>query len=277
MASVLLASPLAKIDRAKKHLGDLAGEISAFHARNPYRIVIDKDSKPGHELHRVRFLEDIPVCWGTIVGDVLHNLRSSLDNLASALVIANGRTGRNVINDAYFPIGSSALGFQKSLATLKGVSANAKRVFERLKPYQGGTEAFWRLHRLDNLDKHTVLIPVGASHTSILWKFNALPGFEAMFADVGGLPADFVAPELPQIALTPANIQFPLKDGDVIFDYGLGSDAEGKFKGEFQFILDIAFGEGQIIDGQPVVPSLQQFIDFVERVVDIFARHAFPK
>jgi len=277
LASVLLASTLAKIDRAKKHLGELTGEIGAFHARNPYRIMIDKDSKPGHELHRVRFLEDIPVSWGTIVGDVLHNLRSSLDNLASALVVANGRTGRNVINDAQFPIASSELGFQKSLAALKGVSAEAKRVIERLKPYQGGTDAFWRLHRLDNLDKHTVLIPVGASHTSILWKFNTLPGFEAMFADKGGLPADFVAPELPPMILTPANFQFPLKDGDVIFDYGLGPDTEGKRKGDFQFTIDIAFGEGQVIDGQPVVPSLQQFIDFVERVVDIFARHAFPK
>jgi hypothetical protein len=43
-------------------------------------------------------------------------------------------------------------------------------------------------------------------------------------------------------------------------------------KNQTELLFEVAFGEGQIIDGQPVLPSLQQLIDFVERVTDIFAR-----
>ena len=39
----MLTSTKAKIDRAKKHLAELSAEIAAYHGRNPYRIVIDKD------------------------------------------------------------------------------------------------------------------------------------------------------------------------------------------------------------------------------------------
>jgi hypothetical protein len=139
-----------------------------------------------------------------------------------------------------------------------------------MKPYKGGTDAFWQIHQLDILDKHTALIPVGASHSNILWKFNFRGIFEMM-----GVTDPKQVPDMPPLTIRPADRQFPLKNGDVVFTYNPGTDIEGKHKGDFQSTLEIAFGEGQIIDGQPVVPSLKQFIDFVAGTVETFDRNLF--
>ena len=273
MPSDPLFSAQAKIRRAKRHLSDLSAEVSAYHGRNPYSIVSDMDSKPGQELYRFEFTEPIPCEWGSAVGDIIHNLRTALDTLATALVIANGKTSTSVIKNTYFPIGATKEVFEKKLPSdLSGASVNARKIVERLKPYKGGTDAFWRLHQLDILDKHTSLIPVGASHTRVLWKV----GFAGLFEKMGVTNLSDV-PDMAPLALTPTETQYPLKNGDVIFAYGFGPDTEGKFKGDFKFTLGIAFGEGQIVDGQPLIPTLKQFVDFTERVVNIFARHVFEQ
>ena len=42
-----------------------------------------------------------------------------------------------------------------------------------------------------------------------------------------------------------------------------------------QFAFEVAFGEGQVGDGEPLMPNLKLLINFTERVVDIFHRHIF--
>lgn len=267
-----LASPKAKVGRAKKHLADLQIDVSAYHRRQPYRIETDRESKAGYELYRFRFIEPIPEVWGSAVGDVIHNLRSALDTLATALAVHNGTTSQSKLKKTYFPIGSTKEIFDDKLPRdLNGASAHARRMVKRLKPYKGGTEAFWRLHQLDILDKHTLLIPVGASHTRIGLIFDPNRLFQSHFPD---MPNPGFKDMIP-LFFAPADTQFPLEDGDVIAQYGFGPDPDGKKKPDFQFAFDIAFGEGQIIDGQPVIPSLQQLVDFVERVISIFASHVF--
>ncbi len=74
-----------KVDRAKKHLADLDTEIREYHARNPYAIIPEIEAETGDEVHRLLIREAIPAHWGAILGDVVHNLRSSLDLLAAEL------------------------------------------------------------------------------------------------------------------------------------------------------------------------------------------------
>lgn len=268
--SELLVSARLKVDRAKKHLSDLQAEITGFHARNPYCIICDAESKPGHELYRFEFVEHIPIPWGAIIGDIVHNLRAALDNAATALAVANGRTSRDVISNTYFPISATKEGFQKRLpADLRGASPAARRIVERMKPYQGGNDAFWRLHRLDNIDKHQAIVPVGVSYTKVAMKFP----FAAMFEAMGESGDDI--PDVAPLEFAPSKRHYPLKDGDIIMTYGVGPDPLGKHKPDFQFSFDIGFGEGQVVDGEPVIPTLQQLIVFTERVIKILARHAF--
>jgi hypothetical protein len=42
-----------------------------------------------------------------------------------------------------------------------------------------------------------------------------------------------------------------------------------------QVTIEIAFGEGQIVDGEPVLPTLKHFIQIVERITNIADRYFF--
>lgn len=258
MSVALLSSTRAKVNRAEKHFRDLSTEVSAYLDKHPYRIVCDMDSDPPKKLYRFFFNETIPCEWGAMIGDVVHNLRASLDNLATALVVLNGCTSNGVLRKTYFPIGSSKTYFDEKLPDdLKGASAQARSLVECMKPYKGGTDAFWQIHQLDILDKHSSLIPAGVGLSHFTMRLN-----------IGGR-------DYPPLTLPVKDRMFPLKDGDVVGAWDPGTDKEGKFKSDIDFTLNVAFGEGQIIDGEPVIPTLKQLIDFISGTIDIFDRNLF--
>src|SRR5260370_22435824 len=121
-----------KIERAKEHVRDLAAEIQVFEAGDPYRVVTDDNTEPGFRLLRVAIVADIPGRWGAMVGDTVHNLRSSLDLLTSALAVANGRSS----SGTYFPIRTDAQHFETSTSgKINKLSRTAKCRARRLTPY----------------------------------------------------------------------------------------------------------------------------------------------
>jgi hypothetical protein len=74
----------------------------------------------------------------------------------------------------------------------------------------------------------------------------------------------------------PANDrQFPLKDGDILFSYNRLIAPNYEDKTEFKFGFDIAFGQGRIVHGKAIVPTLTEYVNVTECVVDTFARNVF--
>jgi hypothetical protein len=274
-----------KVDRAKQHLTNLESAIDAYYRSNPYKIIADKDPQTGNVVYRFHYIQPVPHEWGGVVGEIIHALRSSLDNLATALAIHNGTTSDAQLKETYFPIGTTKESFDSRFPKdLKRVSPAARRLVQRIKPYKGGTDAFWRLHQLDIVDKHTALIPVGTGTGTVGIKFPT----PALFNE-GEAPAGYIPPEMPMITLKLAK-KFPLKEGDEIFSMGLtaaarrvGADGPQidmtadarKKEPNLKFTFQITFGEGQIVDGEPVIPALKQLVDFTERTINIFARHIF--
>jgi hypothetical protein len=128
-----------------------------------------------------------------------------------------------------------------------------------MKPYTGGNEALSVLHALDVADKHKLLIPVAAFYNKLALKL-----------DVRQIGANN-HPPARWLSGPPLEGKFPLKDGDEIFSYARAPD-DMQDKSEFDFGFDVAFGEGQIVDGKPLIPTLTQLIDFTERLIDIFVR-----
>ena len=100
-----LLSCRIKVDRAIKHFNDLTDAIKPFAARETYRIWADEDSEPAVKIYRVRIVEDMPTQWSGHIGDVIHNLRSALDCLATELIIkfCPGASDE-VLRETYFPI-----------------------------------------------------------------------------------------------------------------------------------------------------------------------------
>ena len=256
----LLSGVRVKIDRAKQHFKDLEAEISAFLSSHPYTLVVQLEATSGEHVYRVSVNAEIPTHWGATIGDITHNLRSALDHLAVALVIQNGKSSKTAIRETYFPIGASKETF--STGKIKRAAPKAIRLIERLKPYKGGTDLFYRLHQFDILDKHYLLVPVGAAHTQVGMTLR-MPGFD-----------DGEEIAFPPIFFAPQNRQFPLKHGAQVFRYRAGDGPTPK-DGDVQCAFTISFGDGQVFDGEPVIPSLKQLVDFTERAIDIFARHIF--
>lgn len=255
-----------KIERAKAHLNDLERQVQAFHGRQPYLIFVDENSQPGKLRYRVKIVECAPSAWSAIIGDIVHNLRSSLDLLATALVAANGGSTKHT----YFPFNRDKAEFESKTLydRMRGASPKALRFVNRLKPYPGGNESLWKLHQLDILDKHQAIIPVGAANKSTDPDLAAYvtekgEGFDQIRALFKAIP----------FFLRPADRQYPMQDGAVLLICPVPEPGQSKPNPKFTF--EVAFGEGQIVDGEPVVATLHQFVQLVERIVGIARKHFF--
>jgi hypothetical protein len=245
-----------KIDRAKEHFDHLQAAIRTFEAGGPYSVEIKRDfHNPSQEDYYFRSNAFIPDRWGALVGDCVHNLRSALDLLAVELVKANGGTPTDY---TAFPVGADSTHFKTSAITrINGASADAIKLVQRLKPYRGGNDTIWRLHRIDIADKHQLLIPVAAAQKKPGIRYHVT---DEATRDLPGPPMMYAIER-----------RFPLKDGDKIFTY-IRVRLPFEDKSEFDFAFDISFGEGQTFDGETVISTLAKLIDFTERLIDVFAR-----
>ena len=72
----------AKANRAKEHIDSLRRLVGEFRASSPYSLTPEPTDIPGRLAYRLRFTNPVPVVISTTVGDVLHNLRAALENLA---------------------------------------------------------------------------------------------------------------------------------------------------------------------------------------------------
>lgn len=261
--SKLLEGSKLKLERAKEHIRQLEAEIRSFHERKPYRIVVEEEPQSRDLIYRVKVKEQPSPRWATIIGDIVHNLRSALDLLANDLVRANDE----IPNDnTAFPIHRSANAFEAGFSgKVRGASTKAMEIIRSLTPYKGGNEALWRIHRLDITDKHRLMLSVGAAYRNLTMSVGLrLPWKEGKIV------------KFPPVAIRPADRQYPLKDNAEVM--GVKAAARTSDSGvtpDFQFAFEVAFGDGEIVQGEPVVPTLQQLIDYVESVIDIFDRDIF--
>jgi hypothetical protein len=259
-----LQGPREKVARAKEHVNDLNTKIAEFLASNPYAVVREVETETGDHVWRIKVREQPPQRLATIAGDAVHNLRSALDLLVGQLVEANGNTpGKGTM----FPIGGSQTEYESARGQryIKGVSGAAQKAIDALKPYEGGNEALWRLHRLDANDKHQRLAVVGAAHVDVMT--NLAARFFQEFAREHG--EEISLDEIPKYSIKPADTQFPIEDGDEIFRVAKAANPEMQENPEFGF--QVALSDGEVVQGEPVIPTLTQLADYVENLVKGFA------
>lgn len=239
-----------KVERAKKHLSELQIARNRFIETAPYRVVSEHDSQTGQTLDKVFDLQVPPAEIGLIAGDVAHNLRSALDHLAYALVIASGGTPTK---QTAFPIYDDPAKYKAhSRRQVEGMAQTAKDVIDGIAPYKGSDDYLWGLHALDIADKHHALLLtlVHVGEVSFEVPSRVFWGSGSAFEHMG-------RPTVPDFGK-------PLKDGDVILVRELNTQHQP------QFTFDVAFTEPEVFDGQAVLPTLAQMADRVEYVISIF-------
>jgi len=197
----------------------------------------------------VRIREQIPQYFAPIIGDVIHNLRSTLDHLVAAL-IPNGGADPKV----QFPFTECASTLDQTIR--KGhvdlADPRAIALIRQMKPYKGGNDALYGLQVLDNADKHRLLIPV-LSHTGI-------KSFSLKSGDVAFALGKFVS-------------VVGVKDGQIVAGFPLPSNM--KLGDEVEPTFAIAFGDGPFANVE-VTRWLCDLWRYLEAILKDFEPYVVP-
>lgn len=102
-----MAHARAKIARAEEHVAALRADVDAYLEGQPFELVATFEEEQGCHVVRLRINDEPPLRLSTIVGDIAHNLRSSLDSVSWRLAVAhvgleaamNNRVERDLLPD----------------------------------------------------------------------------------------------------------------------------------------------------------------------------------
>lgn len=252
---IILFMKLAKLKRAEQHFEELKVEINSFLATNPYKVTSKLDTKTKKRIYYISSVRDIPENIALITGDIIQNLRSSLDHLAYMLYLLNsgdGDSGKHI----YFPISKNATQYEiDKVRKTDGISDEARAKIDQILPYKGGNDKLWQINELNNIDKHRLLLTVGSS-------FRSMDLGEYMTASAKDA---FPNLELPSIEafFRPADTLFPLKKGDILF-----IDKENaKELPNMQFRFDISLNEPGVVEGEPLIELLASMLDATKSTI----------
>lgn len=219
-----------KIERAKKHLMDLERELRKWRRFHNKAL----RAKSNFELPKeVRPVLPLSLSFEAVAmaGDVVQNLRSALDHLAYQLVLINGK---KPTRDTAFPIHEDVAAYERNKARkVKGMRPGAIKAIDRIKPYGGGDSFLWKLHELNNIDKHRTLFTVGADVV-----------FHAEW--IGTLSNTFL-----------------MKASDPDFAGIFARKVEQDVKLE----ISKALTQSKVVEGDSLLPSLHQLVNVVENLV----------
>ena len=240
-----------KKERAEKHILDLQLALKVFRDSSPYEVVRDSQTHMGEFVYRVAKVEPTPPNVMLIAGDAIQNLRSTLDHLIWQLVKANGQPTNRHLGYPIFPDHESYVAGVNG--KIQGVVAGVANVIDGTNPYKGGNDQFWLLDKLNNIDKHRVLIGTG-------WFFeNVQVGSSAPWGEA--VASGYVA-TAKHFTVQPVNRSRPLKAGDVLHTTGVDLGEKVKFG------LEVAFDEPQVVRGEAVLETIKGFASLVDQTIN---------
>jgi len=208
MSGSLLRDPFLKLGRAKVHMEGLYDLIHRWLQDDPCKVEPQLNPQTGEVIVYAEPTREPPVEeWSVIIGDIIHNLRSALDQLVWALTVAYQSTPplnpipkRGPGSDwriIGFPIcikphpldGSGNViswHVAKDLKSLWGVRPSLRAEFQGLQPFNHGQNAAKKplavLNELWNIDKHRHL-PLavgyfGLNDVAYMFPKPTIPEFE---------------------------------------------------------------------------------------------------
>jgi hypothetical protein len=246
-----------KLDRAKQHVDDLDAAITAFYRSDPYHIITEDDPQTGRRTAKIGPRPDpIPAAVPLILGDAVHAIRVSLDYfMRTAVRVPTDQTVFPVLRQSRVPTAREL----KTLVDGKvvGASKQLRQALYALQPHFGGHgEYIWLIHHLDLIDKHRLLVTVGIAYRSVILDAAA---------ELRGLPELPWTKDLPvmPLGLRPAQ-RYPVQEGTPLFTADPDFFAKQK---DLKFAFNVAFGEPQVLVGEPVVPTLRRLLDEVESLL----------
>lgn len=273
-----------KIERAETQILDLERKVTTFFNSKPYTLVSKVDRQLSIQIFQISLTVPPPKEFKVIVGEILHNLRSSLDYLACALAIEHSGSCDKI----YFPFGKNVDAFEDELRKkTKLICSDGKEMIRALKPYRGGNELLWLLHDLNRKDKHISIVPVILDvvadldtiivNEGTLHSVGPRTGRHFIFDPTTTHLSQVVAECQPKIVFEGgvARIRFEdfsgPKDKFELATCSLGA----KFDANFEPIFNIAINDIQITKREPVITHLSQIRELVQSIFLTFKDRFF--
>ena len=172
-----LASVHYKLLHGNSHLetldADIAKWLDSSHERCGYELLTERDDDTGEWIVRFRF-GGIPPRWSLAIGDIVQNLRNSLDNLVFGIgqSCAPRPLTEKEAEQFAFPIyGTKALPSDRAKHLMRHVPQTIQDFIKSIQPHVHGsdyhTAVLWIVHRLANIDKHRGIHLAAASSRAI--------------------------------------------------------------------------------------------------------------
>jgi len=250
---------LLKVRRAKQHIADLEARSEMFFASNPSILSAVDDLEPGHRSIVARVGEPVPAEFALMLGDAIHNLRSSLDLLAWQIISPVAGVDEKQVG---FPVGKNLEHFAKVIKSRQIEMTHRPDIVEAFlntKAFDGGNDLLYGLHRLDIADKHKLVIP------------------EVRYFGVNNLDLERLDPALQRTKLYAGVVSN--SEGNSIFSWPLAAEspsldfvqeAIGK-DGGARLDSALAFGRVHTFHGKLVIFTMKQIALEVEAVIASFA------
>lgn len=165
-----LSACRAKLQRGFQKFNVLRAEVDRALGTESVAVFCEVDSATGNRLLRAKLREPIPDSVPLEVGEIVYQLRSTLDLLVTALARANGGDGKGQM----FPFAKDATDFagKQAQGKISQLLQKDRQMIASLKPYGGGDDFLWAFGKLANQDKHIDLIPWKADMHSVADDFD---------------------------------------------------------------------------------------------------------
>ncbi len=240
--SPLFSGARLKIERANQHISELVTVLAFFSKEDFCRLSVEEDSNTRQHVIQLEMTKSLPITIPLVMGDIVHNLRSSLDLMFWEVVTIAGQTPTQYTK---FPFRKTR---DELVATLDGrkeqplPAAIIGLIVDTIKPYPGGNDALYSLHQIDIMDKHKLLVPV--------LTIAGLTGVDMIDENGNAFYGTTLA--VPQgKKLNAISFSGAVK----ITNYGKPA-------------FNVLFDEGQAFEGQPVLPTLYQLSQLVVGTVN---------
>jgi hypothetical protein len=250
------ASGGAKIERAKEHVTEFDRASREFLDTHPYIAVAEFKAERREIRFVVQEIRPIPPRLATITADAIHNLRVSLDILWHH-VWSKGKPGRRKL---YFPILKDAHELQTRFKSVKEPTHKAAvNLLQVAKAHKAGNNLLGALTEIDDRDKHEVPVLAAASYRRIEVQ---LPPDMSLFGQRG---ARFAGKATTGYFFLEHGAELPI--ALVVKD---GAPPPSIVNVKCDLTADIAFGKGQILEGQPVLKTLHELAQLVDGIANAF-------
>ncbi len=228
------SGPLLKFERADQHIRYLETLLERYvrDNRKVYSLKNQEQARQrGKEVKFVPAHKHVP----TVLGDAVHNLRTTLDHAYCILMEANGGA---VSSHTRFPFRHEDKSTFKKWFLGATNAANSpgdsivEYIINEAQPYIDGKRRLLDLHKLDIADKHTTILPVAAT--------VFLSDAQIVHPD-GSLGTTF-----SNVAFSGFKNPIQLGSSKMVFKFGTKN------------AFDVLFGQGQPCAGESIMGTLQQ-------------------